>query len=36
MTESVLTDPNDVSQEKAQSKLRSKPKPLLTPDDIPF
>jgi len=29
MTESVLTDPNDVSQGKAQSKPRPKPKPLI-------
>ncbi len=29
MTESVLTDPNQVLQEKAQSKPRSKPKPLI-------
>ena len=29
MTESVLTDPNEVSQGKAQSKPRPKPKPLI-------
>src|SRR5258708_12298196 len=29
MTESVLTDPNDVSQGIAQSKPRPKPKPLI-------
>src|SRR5260370_28955713 len=29
MTESVLTDPSEVSQGKAQSKPRPKPKPLI-------